>query len=191
MPNTTTNNASYISTGKPNVTGAVYMAPTTATAPTGVSSTLSSDFKALGYVSDEGMAWSNSVDSENIKAWGGDTVYTVQEGTEDTVKLSFLEALNVDVMKLYYGDDAVSGSLAAGITISASGADLGNHIFVIDTVLADGRAKRCVIPNGRVTEREDLEYVDNDVLKYGVAITCIPDSNGKTHYEYIAATPTP
>ena len=44
---------------------------------------------------------------------------------------------------------------------------------------------RIVIPNGVVTELEEINYVDNDALAYGMTITAIADSAGNTAYEYM------
>ena len=52
---TTTNTVSNVSAGKPNIEGAVFRAALSEslTIPTDATSVLSSDFKALGYVSDD------------------------------------------------------------------------------------------------------------------------------------------
>ena len=74
MANTVTN----VSAGKPKKSGAIYRAALGSTLPTDASGTLDTAFKALGYVSEDGLTNDNSPAAEDIRAWGGDVVLTVQ-----------------------------------------------------------------------------------------------------------------
>ena len=181
MSNTATN----VTAGKPKVEGAVYRAPLNTTLPTTVSETLDSAFEALGYISDAGVVNSNSPSNTAIKAWGGDTVLDIQTEKPDTFKMAFIEAMNTDVLKMVYGDDNVSGDLTDGITIEANSKELECQSLVIDMLLKDGAAKRIVLPNCKVTSIADITYADNSAVGYEVTLSCYPDEDGNTHYEYI------
>ena len=52
-------------------------------------------------------------------------------------------------------------------------------------ILRGNIAKRVVIPRGKVSEMGDVVYKDNEVIGYELTITCLPDSDGNTHYEYL------
>ena len=182
MSNTATN----VTAGKPKVEGAVYRAPLETTLPTTVSESLDAAFKALGYISDAGVVNSNSPSNTAIKAWGGDTVLDVQTEKPDTFKMSFIEAMNTDVLKMVYGDDNVSGDLTDGITIDVNSKELECQSMVIDMLLKDGAAKRIVLPNCKVTSISDITYSDSSAVGYEVTLSCYPDEDGNTHYEYIA-----
>lgn len=182
MANTVTN----VSAGKPAAGGAVNVGATTATLPTSTSATLTG-FTSLGYISEDGLTNENSIETEEIKAWGGQVVLSPQTSKTDTFKFTLIESLNVDVLKEIYGASNVSGTLADGITISASGDELVERAWVVDMILRNNTAKRVVLPKGKITEIGEIAYKDNEVTGYEVTITAFPDASGNTHYEYIKA----
>lgn len=178
--------ANNVTAAKPKVGGAVYVAPTGTTLPTDATTALGSAFKALGYISDDGLTNSTTIDSDTIKAWGGDDVLMLYKGREDEFKYTLLEALNMDVLKQVYGASNVTGTLATGIIVTAkANIELPEQIYAIDMVLKDGTLKRIVLPAARVTDVGDITYSDTDAVGYETTIRALPDASGNTHYEYI------
>ena len=183
MANTATN----VTTGKPKVAGAVYRAVAGTTTPTDSTTALAAAFKCLGYCSEDGLTNNNTPSSENIKAWGGDIVYTFQSEKSDTFTLKLIESLNLDVLKTVYGDDNVTGTLAQGVTVKANATEMPESVWAIDMVLRGGGTKRIVIPNGKISKIGEIKYADNEAVGYEITISCTPDSAGNTHYEYLKA----
>lgn len=181
------NNVSY---GKPLTDGAISTAPLGATLPTDATTKLDTKFKSLGYVSEDGITNENSPESEKIKAWGGKTVLVSQTEKPDTYQFTLIEVLNLDVLKVVYGDENVSGTLKTGITIKANAKPMQARCFVIETLLNGDTIKRMVIPNGVISEVGEISYKDDDAIGYETTIECLPDKDGNTHYEYIKGAET-
>lgn len=181
------NTALNVSVGKPKVGGAIYCAPLGTTLPTDATTTLNSAFKCLGYVSDDGLTNGRETDTGNINAWGGDRVLDYGSVSGDTFKFKLLESLNIDVLKVIYGDANVSVDEEDGTISVAVGSQLPSaYAWVVETVLTGDKVKRIVIPQAAVTEVADIVYKDNEAIGYETTISALPDTAGKYHYEYIA-----
>lgn len=181
-------NAENVTTGKPKIGGAIYRAPVGTTLPTDAKTALDETFKAMGYLSEDGLTNSNSPDTEAVKAWGGDTVIVVQNGKDDTFHGTFIEALNTEVLKMVYGDKNVSGDIKTGITIKANADEAESYAYVIEMVMKNKTLKRMVLPSAKVSEVGDVTYSDGDVVGYEVTLNAAPDKDGNTHYEYIVSS---
>lgn len=182
---TTAASSANVTAAKPNISGAVSSAPLKTTLPQDAKTDLNEAFKTLGYISEDGLTNENSPESEEVKAWGGQTVLSSQTDKKDTFKFKLIESLNVEVLKEVYGANNVTGTLATGITVKANANELPEHSLVIDMMLKNGSVKRIVIPRGKVSEIGEIGYKDGDPIGYELTITALPDDQGNTHYEYM------
>lgn len=177
------NNANYVQAGKPKNNGAIFRAPFGTALPTSTSDALSDAFKCLGLVSDSGVDNDNSPESDTKKAWGGSTIMVTQTEKKDTWKYTLLESLNVDLLKVIYGNDNVKGTLETGVTVDATSDEQESGVWVIDTVLGDCN-KRIVIPNGKISEMGTVTYKDDDPVGYELTVegilTSVTYSDGGT-----------
>ena len=180
-------NSTLVVAGKPKVGGAIWSAPLGTTLPTDATTALNVAFKDLGYVSDDGITNELTTDTEESKAWGGDTVLTAQTGTSDTFTYKLIESLNIEVLKEVYGTNNVTGTLATGIKISVNSKEKIDHVIVVETVVRD-KFKRIVLPVAKIKEMAEITYVDGDPVGYEVTVQALPDASGNTHYEYIGGT---
>lgn len=179
-----------VTAAKPKTGGAVYVAASGTTLPTDASTALDSTaFTCLGYISDAGLTNSTEITTETIKAWGGDEVLNIFQGRSDSFQFTLLEALDVNVLKLVYGDDNVSGTLSTGISIEVqSDIELPEQVMVVEMIMKNGTLKRIVIPCATVTNVGDVTYSDSAAVGYDTTVKATPDASGNTHYEYIKAS---
>lgn len=183
--------ATNVSAGKPKIGGAIYTAPVGTPLPTNATDELNEAFVGLGYVSEDGLTNSTSLEVQKIKAWGGDTVLVIQSSKEDTFKFVLIEVKSKDVLGYVYGEDNVTGDLITGIVVKVNNADVPERSIVIDMILRDGTLKRIVIPSCKISEVGDIVYSDTEAIGYDTTVDCTPDAEGNTHYEYIQQPATP
>lgn len=179
------NTATNVSTGKPKVAGAVFVAPINTTLPTDATTALDNAFVCLGYVSEDGLTNNNEMDVSAIKAWGGAIVYRSLTELDDNFALTLIESENVDVLKAVYGDSNVSVDASDNVKVEVKAEDPQEKVWVFDLALRGNKAKRIVIPDGAVTSRESITYNDSDAIGYGITVSAYPDADGKTHIEYL------
>ena len=180
-----------VTAAKPQVGGAIYVAPLGSTIPTSADGSLAAAYEGVGYASDEGVTRTVDQDTEVVKAWGGDVVLVLENSKTETFKFGMLDAHSVAALKIVNGDNNVTGSaLETGISVKSNNTEKGGHIYVIDMIEKGNTLHRIVIPNGVVTEIEDVTYVDNEAVVYGVTITAIADSSGNASYDYFKTAAT-
>lgn len=178
---TSSMNAKNVSVGKPMAIGGVFVAPAGTTLPTDAKTKLAEAFVNLGYINEDGITNSVETDSESIKAWGGDTVLTVQTSREETFTFTLIESLNEYVLKQVYG----AKNVEAG-TVKHNGLSRGRHVYVFEILLTGNKVKRIVVPNSEITEVGETVYKDGEPIGYEVTLSAFPDEAGNTAYEYVA-----
>lgn len=176
------------------VTGAVYADITSAaTAPTSSSSTPDTEFKDLGYVSEDGITLSmpGAGDAEAIHAWqNGATVRTVRTPSDDNPQLSFtLIETKIEVIQF-----------VLGVTVTSAVADGSFEFDVTDTrtpsaVLLDvvdgAELIRIYAPQASVAEISEVELTHTGAIGYGVTLDLERGSVGYNFKSWMTALKTP
>lgn len=169
------------------VTGAVYVGPSGATAPTDASATLAATLKDLGYVSEDGVTETRERSSETVRAWqGAAKVRDVVTESAMTYTFALIETKK-ETVELFYGS-LVDANGAISIDPSKTG---GRQAFVIDVIDGDSFI-RIWVADGEVTEVGDQVYASGEPIGYEVTITCYPNASGvaaKKFYSDLDVTP--
>lgn len=170
------NTTAFVSAAKPGIGGAIWTAPLGTPLPATASAPLAEAFESLGYLSDDGLKHNVNMSSQQTKAWGGDVVLSSQTDKNHTYVFSALESLNTTVMKVVYGDENVSGSLASGVTSKLNSQEVPERAWVFDEILRNGVLKRTIIARGKITTIAEITDSDNNPIAYNLTLQAMPDS---------------
>jgi hypothetical protein len=146
------------------ITGAIYAGPTTATAPTSSTATLTG-FTELGYAGPDGVSFTIDRSTNQIRGWqNADLLREIV--TEGTATYSFmLLETNQEVLETYFGVSMVGGKIELKPTSTG-----GKKSFVIDVIDGD-KAIRHYIPAGEVMGVEAQTIQNGEAIGYGITIT--------------------
>ena len=173
------NTVDYVSVGKPAGNGAVWRAPLGTTLPTDTDTALNEAFKCLGYCSEDGYVQTTDISTEEIKAWGGDTVDSSQNGKAEAHKFTAIESMNPEVLKAAYGDSNVSvDGTSHVITVRHNSVDNPACVYVVDMLMRNGGKRRVVIPNAKMTALDDVTFKDDAPIGYGITLTALSGGFG-------------
>jgi hypothetical protein len=164
------------------ITGKVYVGPTTSTAPTTTTSTLTG-FAELGYVTTDGVEFTTDKSTNQIRAWqNSDLIREVVTESTVTYKFSLMES-STAVIEAYFGSTMTTGK----VNVNASNTG-GKKSFVIDVV--DGaKSIRHYVPAGEILSVEAQKYQNGEAVVYGVTVTAYV-TNGRAaevHYSQFEA----
>lgn len=185
MTSSTTN----VIPGSPNPGGGLYYGDLDAVLPTDAVTALDDTLTSLGIVSSDGVTNGQAITTSEVPDWLGGTVLVLQTKYTETYKVTLIEALNVDVKKLVYGDSNVTSAAASSshgtqLTVKSTGRQRPYKSFVIDLLTPSGAAVRKAIPIGQVTDVGDVKFQSSAEIGYEVTITAYKDSSGNYSYEY-------
>lgn len=165
------------------VTGGVFYAPAGTALPTDATTTKNVAFVELGYVDEDGVTETIDDSSNNITAWQNAVVVrTVFTATAVTYTFNIIETNAVSLASYY-------GNYAAGVVHVMGAASNRRGEWIFESV--DGSKKRrVVVPDGMVTQRGDVQWVNSDTISYPIRVTCYPDSGGDFSRIYLNPSPT-
>ena len=183
-----TMNAAEVGVGSAKATGAIYVAPQGTTLPTDATTALASAWKLLGFTSDAGVTISESVSTDEIRAWEGrSTVYTVTTEYTESVAFTPIQC-NADVAKLTWGDDSVTVDDQTGAIHAAhSGKNMEPVCITVETTPRENIVKR-YCGTFQLTERGEQTMDGTQVEGRSLTFNAVADANGVTMHEYTAFT---
>lgn len=181
--------AENVTTGKRRIDGGMYIAPVGTALPTDASAALANTYKNVGYISEDGIKNSPKRTEQEIKEWGGDVVDSSTREFSNSWKVKYIESLNVDVLKMCFGETNVT-TANNKIATKINSKELEEHVIVFDMAAKGGKLRRIVIPRGKISEIGEIVYNAKDPVAYDTTIKTFPDSAGNFQYEYIDPAPS-
>lgn len=151
----------------------------------------SSVLKSLGYIDEDGVTLTTDTDTDDKKDWCGNTIVSPMTSYAESVQANFLES-RASVLKVVFGESNVTDDGKGTVTVRHNQNFTGSHLYVFDCVVSDTKVKRTIIPNGVITERDDIAYNNSDLVGYKPTIKCLPSAfyGGDTLREFIYDTVT-
>lgn len=177
----------------PKATGALLRAPLGTAVPVSAWTTPNVAFIDQGFIGEDGFTQTEDRSTDKKKAFGGTVVKVLQTDYSVTIKFSFLESINAEVLASVYGEDNVSVAVDGQITVKKNKTQSPHAAWILDVF--DGEAvNRTTIADGQITSVDDIVKVHSDTIMYTVTMECFEDVNGDNLVEYYAPTsedPTP
>lgn len=176
--------AANVAVGKPDlaVSGGVLVAPIGTTRPTSLAGPIDPAYVSVGYVSTDGVTETSERSTEEIRAWGGQKVRTVQTEFGTTLSLTLIESRNAEALKFVFGEDNVDTSTAGEIVVKRNEKTLP-YVQLLVSMLDGENSSHLDVGRAQVTEVGDVVYTDGEAISYELTISCDPDDNGDTLVE--------
>lgn len=167
------------------ITGDVRVAPLGTTMPTDPTATYGTAVRTLGYISEDGVTFSNDQDTTEFTAWqNGTIVRRYISGSSTSFGFTALE-WNYDTVSLFFpGSTVATAGDVTTITIkNPASITKAFAVDVVDGYLADGttpRVLRWIVPKGQLTDRGDISFTSGDPAGLEMTVTAYPDASGTT-----------
>jgi hypothetical protein len=159
--------------------GSFYRAALGTALPEDALDELDPGFKDHGWMGDDGFKASPKRDTTKHKAFGGSTVKVTQDNYECTVTATIYEQ-NEDTLKTVFGDANVTKTYEEGhakYRVDWSDQMLPRSSF-IQRYIDGSKTGLNVIEEGQVTSIDDIEYVQNKLVKFTVTIDVYKPESG-------------
>ncbi|WP_159844920.1 phage tail tube protein [Nocardia sp. CY41] len=172
-----------IGAGTPNlVTGGVLAAPLGTALPTNETTALNAAFKALGYVSEDGLEPQGERTVNTVKDWSTNVIAQLQTEHSSRFSLTLLAGWDSDVLTELYGASnvtvtAATSSSGTKIKVTENGAVLPFRSWIFD-MAQDAKKLRLVLPNAKITEASERPFVAGDLTGYQITVEAFPDATG-------------
>lgn len=177
-----------VGTPDQKTTGAIMDAPIGTALPTSASADIDAAFASSGYVSEDGVSLTTDRSTADLKDWAGNTVRKVLESFDGTIKWSEMQ-MSKESLSHAFGEENVKVTAATedhgeqiAVEIGAELPEARSWVFK----MKDGSKKMLiVVPNGQVTELDDITFVSNEAIALPLTLACYPDSDGVSIYFYL------
>lgn len=173
--------------GKPeqSVTGAVATAPLGTTMPTTAGEALGAAWTASGYVTEDGLSFSQDRSTTKIKDWSGSTIRSLLDEFSPTVQYSEAETSYETMCRMVGPENVtkVNATTGHGEQLKVSfGPNLPPAQAFCFSMKDEDRRMRLLVPNGQITAVDSVSFVRNDIVKWSFTLEANDDGTGHSMY---------
>ncbi|WP_431953976.1 hypothetical protein [Nocardia lijiangensis] len=183
--------SNLIGAATPNlaVSGGVLVAPLNTVLPTTAAGTIAPAFKALGYVSEDGIESLGERKIETVKDWNADIIAQLQ--TEHSVRfgLTLYAVWDQDVLSEVFGEGNVTATAATPtsgklINVHETGSVLPRRSWIFD-MKTEEKKLRIVLPNAKISSITEKKFVSNELAGFTINIEAFKNDAGIKAYRYL------
>lgn len=178
-------NSDNIQVVRPKVAGSVFVADADTAVPTSVDAQNPEGFDSLGWLSDDGITMAIDKETTDLKGFGGDTAFTLQESHTVTFTLKPTE-LNGYVLERQFGKGNVTHVEGKVSAFRINADDTEEFAMVIDLRGRSNQLIRLCVPRAKVTSLSETSIKHNEPFAAEWTVTAYADEAGNKVYGYIA-----
>jgi hypothetical protein len=168
--------------------GPIWVAPLGTPVPTDARTPLSTTFKCLGYITEDGVTEPAANEAgDDTNAYGGNKVFTGDPTYSKTLTANFMEIMNQTLLEEMYGKSNVSASANADgdMKIVEKAAVPEHQVFVYDEMVRGGKRYRHIYPDATALVTGDLQHTTSDPMSVEITINAYPDADGNSAVNYL------
>lgn len=160
------------------VSGKAYFAPVGTTAPTDATTAWGTGWTDLGWIlSDKGIVESYDDSTKQIRGFqSGATVRTIIQSSDATFEWTSLETKLTTLQVFHKGSSVTSSGGAYSMQVKLPVPQ--QWAFGFDIVDDPTHILRIVVPQGEISERKPVSYINSDGYYYDLTMMAYPDASG-------------
>lgn len=156
--------------------GHVNVGPLGTAMPTDVTTALNAAFSEVGYIDEDGVQITPSTETNDINAWQSATpVKIVQTTVGLELQFTMLQTNPAATGLFLFGDEWTGDVNDVASLVLSSNPPLNEVSAVIEWEDDLENTNRLLIPRCVVTDRQAIQLVRNDAVKYGVTLRVLDD----------------
>ncbi|MFD4443426.1 hypothetical protein ACFWPK_26985 [Nocardia sp. NPDC058519] len=157
--------------------------------PVGAADAPNAAFKALGYVSEDGIESQGERKIESVKDWNADIVAQLQ--TEHSVRfaLTLYAVWDQDVLREVFGSENITATAATASSgnlykVKETGTVLTPRSWIFD-MKNDAKKLRIVLPNAKISQITEKKFVSTELAGFTITVEAFKDDAGVKAYRYL------
>lgn len=170
------------------VAGGLYVAPLGTELPTDVDEPLDAAFKALGYVSSDGVTIKIDGSTKPIEIWSGEEIGSLRDKFAISYSLGLYQVLSPHVNALIFGDGSVSTAAATTSHGNRMKVEITSRLpkrasLVLDAFFED-KSIRQVVEIVQMSDIDDIKLVHNEPMAFSPTFRAYRGSDGNHVVQY-------